>query len=190
MRDWREFPLEVPRPQDAHQFRRKERTLLELAVASQISNLLSRYGSVQDVEVTMSDRSHFEEIATFSVIEVMPVTLADDSTLYIGQIPETSKGFLTDKGAHMVSRHNEDDVQQFNLTIWDPAVWAEKRIHNERGKTVRRPLLQELYEALVVITLNPQLIWNEENDVPLVTTNYPERVADPVFESLIAQLHD
>ncbi len=188
MTKWNHFPLELPRPDDIRQFKGNERADLERTIAWQVSDLLSRYGTVDEIEVDMTDGSLFDEPHTYLGIDTPPILLEDDGNLVIGQIPETVRGYITDCGAHMLTRSDEDDTPIMSLTVWDPLARHNKHVRDERNKAVRRPVLQELYEALTVITLNPDFMGLEENDAPLTPINYPARLADPEFEELIAQL--
>lgn len=187
-RSWKEFPLGQPRPQEIRRYKRKERAGLELVIAEQVSGLLSRYGEIVEEEIDVSQGDCSDEPKTYLIVESIFIHLEDDSELVIGQIPETESGFLTERGANMVAKRDEDDMTVLELAVWDPEVQAQRRIHDERGRTVRRPILQELYEALAVLTLNPQMIYHSENDTRLPVEEYPKPFSDPEFESLIAHL--
>lgn len=178
-----------PRSDAAKQFKGKERAELELTVAQQVSDLLSRHGSVHSTEVDIAASPDFDEPATFMEVRLDEVPLEDDGDLAIAQMPFTmsSEGFLVARGAHSVTRTDVNGALLLCFTVWDPEVEAEKRVHDMHGKTVGRMVLQELHEALAVVIRQ----FDAEdlgNMPPLTPHEYPVPLVSHEFEDLIAQL--
>lgn len=189
MAEWKNFPLWEPRPADAKQFKGKERAELELTIARQVSDLLSRHGSVTETEVDISECVEIDEPSTFLELRLDEFPLEDDGDLAISQMPFTSAtgAFITDKGVHAVNKTNEDGALVLAFTVWDPEIDVTKRVHDMHGKTVGRMVLQELHEALALIIRQCDAE-DTGNMPPLTPHEYPTPLVSHEFEALIAQL--
>ncbi|MFO0920702.1 MAG: hypothetical protein U0451_03450 [Candidatus Saccharimonadales bacterium] len=187
MRDWKHFPLWELRPYTPTMYGKKDRELLEFTIAEQVSDLLSRHGSLVELDVDLTDCADVDEPKTFQSLQFPEIPLEDDGDLIIEQFPFTPSGICTSSGVHSVTKVNEDGIPEISLTIWDPNINSKDRILDQRNKVVRRDILHELYEALVVIIAYAD---SEDigNGLPFNTTHFPIPVIEVDFLQLVSQL--
>lgn len=198
MKEWHNFPLFEARPEDIPEFARSERSALEWIVAQQVSDLMAAFGKIEVIPVDFASCPGVDESKSFRQISLSPILLTDNSTLEIDQIPEYGTSFVTEPGVHRVSREfcmpdPEDDDEDVvdpivELIIYDPAYKKpRRRVHDLRGRKASMPVLQELYEALTVIT-SEYANAHEPNNPSLIAAEFPVPVSDPDFETIIANL--
>jgi hypothetical protein len=186
MAEWEMFPLWEERPEVIKQFRKKERDLLELTIARQVSDLLARHGRISKCEVDSSVCEGIDDPRTYKIIELDEIPLEDNGDLVIDQVPDCIDGFYTEVGAHSVCKEDEDGATVLSLTVWDPEIDTDRRVYNADGKTVSRIVLQELFEALSVV-MTKMDAESSGNAPPLIPSNYPDPVIEPELQLLALQ---
>lgn len=186
MSSWEHFPVFEERPSGVRIFTEKERAELEFVIATQIVTMLSDYATCNPVEVDHSDCIDIEDYKSYYALELEPVAMENDGELIIQQLPYSGNGFDASTGLHCVEVVDEDDVMQMQFACWDPDLDVERRIYDPvENKHIPQPVLQELYEALVVCSYILAHT-GEVNRVPHETSAYPIPVVEPEFEQLIS----
>ena len=200
MKSWKYFEQCSDRSLQPN-FVETDREGLELLVATQVAEILSQFGIIDQVDIDASANPHVDESRTYYALGVAPMDLADDSTFEIGQFPYTSDlgsgiSFESTPGAHCVAVLNDNCGDALNITVWDPAVPVLKRIHLPNGDSLPFDMLHELHETIQIYrTLLPELdeqVLNEDPTAkdgrPHTTKHFPLPATDPEFAAIVSQL--
>ena len=160
MKSWKYFEQCSDRSLQPN-FVETDREGLELLVATQVAEILSQFGIIDQVDIDASANPDVDESRTYYALGVAPMDLADDSTFEIGQFPYTS-----DLGSGI----------SFESLPFD--------MLHELHETIQiyRTLLPELDEQ--VLNEDP----TAKDGRPHTTKHFPLPATDPEFAAIVSQL--
>lgn len=188
MSAWNIFKLEVDRPETTKVYREADRHILEMRLARRVSYLLASYGDPTDVEVDVCHSIEVADTKSFVALEVEPVDLGDNTTLYINQIPVVAGEVITDPGTHAIMLEDYNGFPVLAASVLDPSSQTEKLVEAHDGQTLPIPTLLECVDALnVVVEALYRDPYYSRNQMPYDPSTYPQVVSDPEFEALIAR---
>jgi hypothetical protein len=188
MRKWEYFDVEDRRSESVAIYGESQRAELEALVASQVSDILSRFGTLRKEQVDETGIAEADESKTFTILQFGRILFEDDSELLITQLPVCDEMTITVPGHYRLLHEDEDGETIRDYIVYDPELEVKTTIHDTDNVQVNIDILQELYEILAILLLNSTRLSDVENIPPLKAWLFPMPISEPDFECIIARL--